>query len=157
MKKVLLISLLIFTACSKNHAPPGLAIQFRNDGLGPLNINWFLPQNLATSPTSLNFGQVAVGKSSPPLMISLVSDTEVQLTGVVLGGTNSADFSVASGCPIDILPTKGCNIAVVFTPHAVGTRTATLALSFIGAPNAPTNVNVTVFAGRKQEKKEDLS
>src|SRR6267142_4485174 len=149
MKKVLLISLLIFTACSKPHAPPGLSIQFRNNGVGPININWHLPQNLATSPTSLDFGPVTVGKPSAPLVISLVSDTEIQLTGMTLGGTNPKDFSIASGCPIDILPTKGCNITVVFTPLAVGTRTATLALGFIGAPNAPTNLHVVVSAGRK--------
>jgi len=137
-------------------SPSGLSLQFRNDGLGFIKTNFFLPQNLATSPTSLAFGNVIVGQSSTPLVISLASDTEVQLTGIALGGANPKDFSYTTNCPVDILPTKGCSITVVFTPSAIGPRTATLTAGFIGAPNAPTNLNITIFAGRKQDKNEQM-
>src|SRR6267378_5191852 len=83
----------------------GLSVQFHNDGVGPVNIHWTMPQNLATSSSSLTFGNVPVGQSSAPLVLVLSSDTELQLTGMALSGANPKDFSFTSDCVIDVLPT----------------------------------------------------
>lgn len=151
MKRFLLL-LLLLVGCNRQS---GLSVQFHNDGVGPVNIRWTMPQNLATSSSSLTFGNVPVGRSSAPLVLVLSSDTELQLTGMALSGANPKDFSFVSNCVIDVLPTKGCNITVVFAPSVSGARSANLVIGFAGAPNSPNNLNVTVQAGNSKQKRVD--
>ena len=113
-------------------------------------------------PTSLVFPPTAVGgqpAAAMPVLLTNLGDTPltciVAWTGVVTGNpsnclpeASSGEFTVSSNtCNGQLAGHQGCNIGVIFSPTALGTRTGTLtvydalrtqtvALSGIGVANA---------------------
>jgi len=76
------------------------------------------------SPSSLNFGTVAVGTSSNPMSTTLTNRQKVALTitGISITGTNSGDFSQTNTCPSSVPAGGTCTISVTFTPGGTGSR-----------------------------------
>jgi sugar lactone lactonase YvrE len=78
---------------------------------------------------SLNFGNVTVGQTSPP-MPAKVRNTglaDLPISNYQIVGKNSADFKISSnGCGSQLAPGITCSINVTFTPHAKGARIASL-------------------------------
>jgi hypothetical protein len=93
--------------------------------------------DLSISPTTLNFGKVAVLTSSAPqtATITNVSSAPVSMTSITINGiADYGDFSETNDCP-NPLPANGtCTVQVVFTPtHLLISNGAVLLVSFASA------------------------
>jgi len=86
------------------------------------------------SPTSLNFGEVTSGTTSPPSAITLSNTGNAALdltgSGISIGGANAAEFSQSNGCGSSVAAGATCTINVTFTPGlTAGSEAATLSVS----------------------------
>ena len=90
------------------------------------------------SPSSLNFGAVGIGATSPAQIVTLtnVGTTTLTVTGIAITGTDAADFAQYSGCASSLAAGASCIIRVTFKPAASSTRTAMLSVtdSAAGSP-----------------------
>ena len=101
--------------------------------------------------TSLNFGYVAIGVTSPTMNSTLFNFTSAPLNvsaaGFTLTGTNAGDFNVVAAVPVvgqtacpaapfPLAVNKSCNVGVTFTPSLAGNENATINVSDDG-PNSP--------------------
>jgi hypothetical protein len=79
---------------------------------------------LSLTPSSLNFGNVQVGQTSPPQNITLANTgtNSIGLVPIVIEGANTADFSQTNNCGASIAGGNNCAITVTFTPTATGAR-----------------------------------
>jgi hypothetical protein len=102
-------------------------------------------------PTSLNFGTVATGTTSPAKSVTLtnVGATAISIAGIVITGTNAGDFAQTHSCGSSLGPGATCSISITFKPAASGTRTATLSVSdnAAGSPQTVT-LNGNCFGGK---------
>jgi hypothetical protein len=82
------------------------------------------------SPTSLSFGAVKVGTTSPPQTVTVTNISTINnlnFTTIGLGGTDPGDFLISSNtCPKSLAPGKNCKVGVEFKPTMTGARNATL-------------------------------
>ena len=83
---------------------------------------------LTLSPSSLDFGSVAVGTTSSPQTVTVtnigsVAASFVHPFGFNTAGTDCSDFQIASQCGTSLGPNASCQVTVTFTPKAMGTRT----------------------------------
>jgi sugar lactone lactonase YvrE len=81
---------------------------------------------------SLNFGNVTVGQTSPP-MPAKVKNTglaDLPISNYQIVGQNPKDFAISNnGCGSHLAPDITCSINITFTPHAKGARVATLKIT----------------------------
>jgi len=78
-------------------------------------------------PSHLNFGNVQVGTTSPPQIVTLTNHSvkDLRIFGAYLQGNNRGAFAQTNTCE-PIVPAGGsCTISVTFTPHSKGAKTAT--------------------------------
>ncbi len=54
--------------------------------------------------------------------------TSLQVSSVTISGTNAGDFNQRNTCSSPLAPGGTCTISVVFSPTAVGARSATLSI-----------------------------
>src|SRR5581483_150225 len=115
------------------------AVSLSGTGTGP---------QASLTPTSLNFGNQTLGSSSGAQMVTLsnTGNAVLSITNVALSGSNVADFAIsANACGSSLAAGASCSVAVMFTPTAIGSRTANLTLSGTGTgPQAsltPTSLN----------------
>lgn len=89
----------------------------------------------ALNPTSVSFGNVALG-SSKAQNVTLANSGAATLTGisVSIGGTNAGDYSQANNCGASLAPGASCAIAITFKPAAAGARSATLSVATAAGP-----------------------
>ena len=90
------------------------------------------------SPTSVNFGNQAVGTSSNPQTVTLTNLGSAALSKIkiVITGTDFFDFTETSTCGATLASGASCAINVVFKPHATGSRGGSLNVRATGASNA---------------------
>ncbi|MBZ5502781.1 MAG: choice-of-anchor D domain-containing protein, partial [Acidobacteriia bacterium] len=92
---------------------------------------------LAIAPTSLNFGALPQGATSPAQTVTLTntSSDAVQNVTVVLSGPDAAQF-VASGAVCASIPSAGsCSLGFRFQPASTGTFHAEVDVSYaLGSP-----------------------
>ncbi len=119
------------------------------------------------APTSVAFGNQRVGSASAAQGVTLTNsgNAALSISGISVGGTNSADFAQTNTCPIapsTLAAGASCSISVTFTPGAAGSRSAsvsvtdnasgsphTVALSGTGtAPAVTLTPTSLAFAGR---------
>jgi len=83
------------------------------------------------TPTSLNFGTVATGVTSPVKTLTLKNSGKATLTitSIVITGTNSGDFPETSTCASSLAAGKTCLIRVQFKPSATGARSAAVSIT----------------------------
>jgi len=83
------------------------------------------------SPSSLNFGTVAIGSASPAQTVTLtnVGTTTLSITGIAITGTNSGNFAQTHTCGSSLAAGARCSISVTFKPTVSGTRTAALSIT----------------------------
>ena len=88
------------------------------------------------NPSSLDFGQVGVGTSSPTQVITLTNDNAVNMnvTSVNLSG-GSAHYSMLQDCTPSVAPDNSCEIAITFNPLSVGTKAAEVVVTHDQSPN----------------------
>jgi hypothetical protein len=98
---------------------------------------FYVPLSLSISPYSLNLGFEQIGVSSPSqtVTVSNASSHTVRFTSVTFSG----DYAGTNSCTGTLNPGRTCNITVVFTPTAAGTRTGAVTLRD-NSPGSPTQV-----------------
>jgi len=97
----------------------------------------YTPLTLTFSATSLNFGLLQIGLTSPSQTVTVtnVSTHTVTFTGI----THSGDFSGSNTCPTTTPLGSGqnCTITITFSPTAAGTRNGAVTLKD-NSPGSPT-------------------
>jgi sugar lactone lactonase YvrE len=100
-----------------------------------------VPAVFLTPAAGLIFGNETVGTSNTPQFFTIANSGTgtLNITNVVLTGTDITDFTISSGgtCPgtsFNLAPTASCTIAVTFVPFAAGTRLATVTFTDNAAP-----------------------
>jgi hypothetical protein len=100
-------------------------------------------QQIELSQTSVTFGTQQAGTTSLPQMIYITNQgpQEIDVPGLVLGGTNAADFQLTNTC---YYLDPSCSFGVIFAPQAgaTGTRTATITETDT-APGSPRIIRLT--------------
>jgi hypothetical protein len=102
-------------------------------------------QSITVSPTSLNFGTVAVGSTSSQKNVTVtnVGTTTVTFTGFVFAGTAAGDYLIsANTCGATIAAGANCSVGVEFKPITTGKRAAKLNFKNDGG-GSPTSVSLT--------------
>ena len=117
---------------------------------------------LSVSPPSLTFSSLLNVVTLPQtLTVQNTGTARMTITGTMLTGSNPGDFGIGvNTCVLATLaPGSSCNVALVFTPKAVGSRGASLSImgdapgsvplsgtgtaASVATPGAPTNVVAT--------------
>lgn len=98
---------------------------------------------VTASPTSISFGSVNTGSSSSPQSITISNTTLNSVTmgaAAPIAGANATDFSVSSStCASTLAASSSCTESIVFSPVAVGARSASLSIT-TSASNTPLSV-----------------
>jgi IPT/TIG domain/Cep192 domain 4 len=96
------------------------------------------------SPTSLAFGNQAVGTPSSTQTVSLTNSgtATLNLSGITITGANSGDFSDTTTCGSTLSPSSSCNMVVTFRPAATGPRSASISVAD-DASGTPQNIPLT--------------
>ena len=86
------------------------------------------------STGSLNFSLQLLGTTSAVKIVTLTnasSSNQMNLTGIVLQGSNSGDFQESDNCLSNtpLGPGGSCTLSVSFSPHALGPRSAFASIS----------------------------
>jgi len=83
------------------------------------------------SATSLSFGSQTVDATSAAQTVTLsnTGNATLSITSIAVTGTNARDFAQTSTCGSSVAAGANCTIAVMFSPSALGTRTAALSIS----------------------------
>ncbi len=83
------------------------------------------------TPTSLNFGAVATGVTSPIKTVTLKNSGKATLTitSIAITGTNSGDFPETTTCTSSLAAGAACIIKVQFKPSATGARSASVSIT----------------------------
>ncbi|HWB31614.1 MAG TPA: choice-of-anchor D domain-containing protein [Acidobacteriaceae bacterium] len=89
-------------------------------------------------PVAQDFGSQAVSFTSPPLTFTWKNNSSFAIR--VKSATITGDFSISSNTCSDVAPATTCQIAVTFTPTALGARTGTLT---IVAPGSTLTASLT--------------
>jgi len=89
---------------------------------------------VSLAPASLSFGSLLVGSTSTAQSSTLTNSGSAPLTisSLTAAGSNAADFSVGSGCPLApaTLPAGGsCTISVTFRPGGAGARSGSVQIA----------------------------
>ncbi len=102
----------------------------------------FVP-TVIVSPSSENFGSVAVGLSAQQVF-TITNDTSNTLTisSVTLAGTNPSNFSQTNTCSSPVATSATCTVTVTFIPPATGIFSAILTVSD-DASGSPQTVSLT--------------
>ncbi len=89
------------------------------------------------APTSLNFGTVATGVTSPAEAVTLKNsgNASLTITAIALTGTNSGDFLETTTCTSSLAAGASCTIKVQFKPSAIGARRAAVSITDNAAGN----------------------
>jgi YVTN family beta-propeller protein len=110
-------------------------------GSGPQALGHFIatPASLAPTitltPASLTFAARTIASTSTGQTVTVAANgSSVAITSITING----DFAFTSSCPPTLAAGATCDIAVTFTPLAIGARTGslTLATSATGSPHA---------------------
>ncbi|HYM78388.1 MAG TPA: kelch repeat-containing protein [Candidatus Dormibacteraeota bacterium] len=98
----------------------------------------YTPLTLTFSSTSLNFGLMEIGLTSPSQTVTVtnVSSHSVTFTSIA----SSGDFFQTDTCPTTMNAGQNCTITVTFTPTKSGTRTGAVTLK----DNSPGSTSQTI-------------
>ena len=92
------------------------------------------------TPTSLNFGNQAVGTTSARKLITLSNkgSAALNISGITITGANAGDFNQINNCGTSVAAGASCSIGVNFTPSAAGSRSAGLSVTDDGGGSPQT-------------------
>ncbi len=90
------------------------------------------------------FSPQLVGTVSAPQSSVLTNQgsTALNITGIALTGTNSADFAETNNCPASLAPQAACTISMTLQPTQVGTLRAAIAITD-SATDSPQTISLT--------------
>ena len=84
---------------------------------------------MTVSVKSLNFGNQAVGTTSSAKTITMTNHATsgvVSIAAISITGFNSRAFAQTNTCGTSLAAGASCTVSVTFTPHSIGSKTATL-------------------------------
>jgi hypothetical protein len=86
----------------------------------------YTPLTLTFSASSLNFGLLQIGQTSPPQTVTVtnVSNHSVKFSSIATSG----EFSQSHTCPTTLASGQNCTITVTFTPTVAGTQNSAVTL-----------------------------
>ncbi len=92
-----------------------------------------------------DFGNVYVfsGSATNTFTITNTGGATLNLSGLVIGGTNASDFTVVSNPAATVLPGGTTTVSIKFDPAASGTRTATLSINTNVSGKNPFNFSIS--------------
>lgn len=100
----------------------------------------FLQTVASLSPPNLVFPDQDVGTTSQPQIATLanIGSSALVIKHIGISGTNLKDFAQKNNCGSSLPADSSCQISVTFTPKAVGTRLASLNVSYkgVGSPQS---------------------
>jgi hypothetical protein len=106
-------------------------------GIDALNgaFSIFEQRPLYFTPTSLDFGPVPLGTTSPPQPAGLTNfgPSKLSISGINITGANAADFAQKNNCGTSLPPNASCKIRVTFTPSLAGNESASLNMTYRGS------------------------
>jgi probable HAF family extracellular repeat protein len=96
------------------------------------------------SLTSLSFGTVVLGTSSPAKTVTLTNVGTITFTisGIAITGTDAGDFAQTHTCGSSLAAGASCTVSVTFKPTQIGNRTGTLSVTD-NAPGSPQTVSLS--------------
>lgn len=101
---------------------------------------------VSLSRTSINYGTVTVGTTSPPQSVTITNQGSVTLnftSAAVIKGNNPGDYAIsANTCGSTLGAGANCSISMTFKPTTTGTRKATLNI-FDDGGGSPQKVSLT--------------
>ena len=91
----------------------------------------------APNPPQINFGQIALGKSSAPQPVTLLNNGggTLFITSINFSGPNPTEFSETDNCGTQLASGASCTINVTFTPSAAGLAQAYLNVNDNSSPS----------------------
>ncbi len=127
------------TSCSfdvafkpSSKGPKTGAVTFTDNAVGrPQTVALSGTGTLVTfSPTSLNFGNVKKGTTSPPMAVTLTNHgtNALNVTLVSFFGGNVRDFAQTNNCGSSVPALGTCTLNVTFTPQITAGRSSNLAV-----------------------------
>jgi hypothetical protein len=83
------------------------------------------------SPSSLAFASQPAATSSSPQTFALANtgNAALDIASIAFAGANASDFSQSATCGATLAANSNCTIAVLFTPGASGSRSASLTVT----------------------------
>ena len=98
---------------------------------------WMVPLNssgtasILLAPSSLDFGNRALGDPSLPSPIALTNGGAgpLDISNISIAGSNSGDFGQTNNCGSTVAAGTSCTLQVSFTPSADGLRSASLSIA----------------------------
>jgi phosphatidylserine/phosphatidylglycerophosphate/cardiolipin synthase-like enzyme len=103
------------------------------------------PAPIATfSPTSISFPTTLTGATTSSYSTTLTNTgtATLNITSIVLGGTNSTQFKESNTCGATLAMNANCVISATFTPSAATNYSATVTVTD-NAAGSPTVINLT--------------
>jgi hypothetical protein len=106
-----------------------------------------LPPVISVSPTTIPFGNQALGGSSAsaPVTISNTGAGALVISNLSITGSQAGDFSfttIAGQPPITVNPNSSIQVNITFTPMNIGSRSAALSITD-NASGSPHQVNLS--------------
>jgi phosphopantothenate synthetase len=92
------------------------------------------------TPTSLTFGNQAVGTSSPAqsIMLSNTGGASLSISSIAVTGANAGDFTQTNNCGSSVAAGANCSINVVFNPTDTGSRSGNITINDNATPATQT-------------------
>ncbi|MGA3285173.1 MAG: ice-binding family protein [Verrucomicrobiota bacterium] len=108
-----------------------------------------LGTNLVNGLGTNDFGPVALGTSnSLTFTIKNIGSSNLTVSGITIGGTDSAMFTVTTNpTPVLLIPGGSTNFTVRFTPGSTGLKIAALHIANTDTNNNPFNIALTGTGG----------
>jgi hypothetical protein len=117
-------------------AVPGLSVAYTGFTGSPASIQLngtgvFSGPSVGFSPGSFTFASQIVGIQSgfQAIVLTNTGNASLIISGISFSGTNAGDFQQNNNCPGSLGAGLNCTINVAFTPIAVGSRSANLAVA----------------------------
>jgi hypothetical protein len=103
------------------------------------------PADIDATPTSVNYGDVAVGASmTESVTVRNLGDFDLDVTAITLEGPDGADFLITQGDTPVLLPAGGSHrVDVRFAPASIGPKAATLRLVSDDPDENPYDISLT--------------
>ncbi|MGC1620311.1 MAG: aryl-sulfate sulfotransferase [Candidatus Acidiferrum sp.] len=96
------------------------------------------------APNPVIFPAISEGAASTPTVVAVTNSGSgtLNIASIVVGGTNSADFTTTNTCTMALTASGSCNISVTFAPAHSGSLSETITLTD-NAPNSPQVIGVS--------------
>ena len=104
---------------------------YRLDSSGSSKSSTSTSPGVSVLPSSLSFGNqpIDVASSSETLTLTNNASTALSISSIALTGTDPADFTENHTCGSSVAAEGSCTIAILFTPSASGSLSASLSIT----------------------------